>query len=233
MVSVCIATYNGEQFIREQLNSILPQLKDNDEIIVSDDSSSDGTLEIISSYNDGRIKIISSQKFCSPIFNFENALKYAKGDYIFLCDQDDVWLPNKIEKMIDTLQRCDLVVSDCKVVDSHLKVIEDSFFSMRKSGTGFWKNLFKNTYLGCCMAFRKDILKYILPFPKNIAMHDIWIGLSVELRGRSEFLNESLLLYRRHGNNVSFGGEGSHYSLSYKIKYRAYMFFELLKKKFY
>ena len=183
MISVCIATYNGGKYIKEQIDSILLQLGRKDEIIISDDSSTDDTLSIIKSYNDPRIKIFFNKSTHSPIFNFENAIRNAKGSYIFLADQDDIWLPNKINNTVDLLKQYDLVVSDCKVVDQNLNVLEESFFYKRNSGTGFCKNLFKNTYLGCCMAFRKEILCYILPFPKRIAMHDIWIGLSVELNG--------------------------------------------------
>lgn len=231
-ISVCIATYNGEKYIKEQLDSILIQLGVNDEVIISDDSSTDKTIELIEFYRDSRIRILRNQKFHSPIYNFENALKEAIGDYIFLCDQDDVWLPDKVENMLQYLVQYDLVVSDCKVVDAELNVISESFFIGRSSRKGFWRNLIKNAYLGCCMAFRKEVLRYILPFPRDIAMHDIWIGLFVEMHGNSFFLPRQLMLYRRHGANVSFGGDRSKYSLLYKIKYRLCMLFCLLKRKY-
>lgn len=232
MVSVCIATYNGEKYIKEQLTSVLLQLNVDDEVIVSDDGSNDATVELIQSFNDSRIKLLLENSFSSPVRNFENALKHAKGDYIFLCDQDDIWLPDKVKIVLKYLTVYDLVVSDCKVVDANLNVISESFFSGRISGKGFWKNWIRNTYLGCCMAFKKEVLSYALPFPENIAMHDIWIGLSVEMQGTSFFLPHSLILYRRHGSNVSFGGEKSRYSLMYKIKYRLYMLFHLLIRKY-
>ena len=213
MITVCMATYNGEKYIEEQLESVLMQLHSNDEVIISDDGSGDSTVDLIRTFNDPRIRLLVGNNFFSPTQNFENALKYAKGDYIFLCDQDDVWLPDKVESMLQYLLQYDLVVSDCKVVDAELNVI-------------------KNTYLGCCIAFRKEVLGYILPFPRNIAMHDIWIGLSVEMHSNSFFLPRQLILYRRHGSNVSFGGEGSKYSLMYKIKYRLCMLFYLLKRKY-
>lgn len=232
MISVCIATYNGEKYIKEQLKSVLLQLSVNDEVIVSDDGSNDNTIELIQSFSDSRIKLLLENSFSSPVRNFENALKHAKGDYIFLCDQDDIWLPGKVKTMLSYLEQYDLVVSDCKVVDADLNVISESFFSGRLSGKGFWKNLIKNTYLGCCMAFRYEVLHYVLPFPEKIAMHDIWIGLSVEMHGLSIFLPNQLMLYRRHGSNASFGGDKSKYSLAYKIKYRFYMIVHLLKRKY-
>ena len=127
MISVCMATYNGGHYIREQLDSILMQLGEGDEIIISDDSSTDDTLEIIASYADNRIKIFPGQHFHSPVFNFENALKQAKGDYVFLSDQDDVWKLDKVQVMLEELKRFALVVSDCMVVDKEGGVIQDSF----------------------------------------------------------------------------------------------------------
>lgn len=230
-ISVCIATYNGELYLRPQLDSIIVQLSENDEIIISDDSSTDNTISIIKSYNDQRIKLFEKQKFSSPGFNFENALKKATGDYIFLCDQDDIWMSDKVKIMKEYLQKYDLVVSDCTVVNAELEVLHDSFFSLMHSGKGFWRNFIKNTYLGCCMAFKKEVLDYILPFPAKIAMHDIWIGLSVEMNGQSFFLKKALSLYRRHGNNASFSSEKSKYSLMYKVKYRLYMIKSLMLRR--
>src|SRR5665648_141557 len=91
MISVCLPTHNGSKYIIQQLNSIICQLKEEDEIIISDDSSEDNTCELIQAINDKRIKIYREGKFSSYVFNFENAIKHARGDHIFLCDQDDVW----------------------------------------------------------------------------------------------------------------------------------------------
>lgn len=232
MISICIASFNGEKYIYDQIESILKQLGDNDEIIISDDSSTDHTLDIISKFNDCRIKTFIKNKFHSPIYNFENAIRQTKGEYIFLCDQDDIWLPNKIEVMKKYLKEYSLVVSDCCIVDSNLKIIEDSFFRLNNSGSGFWKNLYKNSYIGCCMAFRKEVLDYILPFPKKIPMHDIWIGLMTELNGKVYFINEPLIFYRRHGNNASFSGEKSKYPFFYKIKYRIILLLKIIKRQY-
>ena len=219
MISICMATYNGEKYIKEQIDSILPQLSKNDEIIISDDSSTDDTLSIIRSFNDHRIKIFSGCNFHSPISNFENALKYAKGDYIFLSDQDDVWLDNKVERMMEALKQYSLVVSDCYVVNKDCEIIRNSFF-VRKPVPGIIWNLFRNNYLGCCMAFRKEVLTKALPFPKSIAMHDIWLGLCGALFYKTTFIPDKLIKYRRHGGNVSPTAEKSKFSLKYKILYR-------------
>ncbi|MEM7184509.1 MAG: glycosyltransferase, partial [Spirochaetota bacterium] len=111
MISVCIATFNGEKYIHEQLVSILQQLGTNDEIIISDDSSTDNTIKMIHAINDKRIKIYHNN-VRNPIQNFENALRKAQGKYIFLSDQDDIWLETKISITIEHLQKYDLVVHD-------------------------------------------------------------------------------------------------------------------------
>lgn len=219
MISVCIATYNGEKYIKEQLDSILLQIGEKDEIIVSDDGSTDKTIEIISAYKDSRIKIFKNS-FKNLVLNFEFALKQAKGDFIFLSDQDDVWLPNKIERSIKYLTEFEVLVSDCKVVDKDLKVLNNSFFELNNSQNGLFSNLMRNSYLGCCLAFKKELLEKALPFPKDIPMHDIWLGVVAELFFKVKFLNEVLVLYRRHGNNESPTGEKSPYNLTKKIQFR-------------
>ena len=229
MISVCIATFNGEKYIREQLDSILYQLSDSDEVIISDDSSTDKTLEIVKSYNDPRIKIFPNNKFHSPIFNFENALKYAEGDYVFLSDQDDVWMDNMIEIMIKALKDASLVVSNCFVVDKNLNIIKESFFTQKPSAS-IIKNIISNNYIGCCMAFRKEVLLKALPFPKQIAMHDIWLGLCGALFYNVIFISEKLIMYRRHNENSSPTMEKSNYKLMYKIVYRIKLMFFLIKR---
>ena len=144
-ISVCLATYNGAQHIREQLDSILPQLGRDDEVIVSDDLSIDETLEIITSYGDARVKILPTKSRLGPVANFQRALTAAIGDIVFLSDQDDIWEPNKVATSLRVLESCDLVVSDCVIIDANNEVISDSFFARRNSGPGLLKNLFKNT----------------------------------------------------------------------------------------
>ncbi|MEP6513799.1 MAG: glycosyltransferase family 2 protein, partial [Parafilimonas sp.] len=173
-ISVIMATYNGERFIEQQLQSIITQLPLDSEIIISDDGSADATIQVIKNFKDTRIKIIENHKRKGTVFNFENGLKHTSGDIIFLSDQDDVWLPDKVETVKKYLQEYDLVMSDCKIVDETLEVLQDSLFASLQSGKGFLKNLISNTYMGCCMAFKKDLLKLALPFPENIPMHDIW-----------------------------------------------------------
>lgn len=225
-----MATYNGADYLKPQLDSILSQLSENDELIISDDSSTDETIEIIQQNNDKRIRLFEGNKFGSPIFNFEHALKQVSGKLIFLTDQDDLWLPDKVRIMIDVLADCDLAVSDCSVIDDAGEVIQPSFYKMRHSGPGLFKNIYKNSYLGCCMAFRVRVLDWALPFPKNIPMHDMWLGLTAEMFGKTTFCSQTLSHYRRHGQNVSPEINQSHFSLFQKIRFRFILIHRLFQR---
>lgn len=206
MNSICVATYNGERFIEQQLRSILEQIAPEDEVIVSDDGSTDQTLSIIKAFNDARIKILHSDAHCY-IDNFANALRCAKGEIIFLSDQDDVWLPGKYERCISELKTVDLVCTDCCVTDSQLHIKENSYFALNHAGKGILKNIMIDTYCGACMAFRKKILDAAMPFPKTRNMgHDLWLGLVAEMIGTVRFINAPYILYRRHDNSLTRQG---------------------------
>lgn len=222
-VSVCIATYNGEKYIKEQISSILSQLGEGDEIVISDDSSTDKTTNIIESFEDKRIILLKHQTFHSHVYNFENALKHAKGDAVFLSDQDDVWLPHKVEHMLTLLKEHDLVLSDAKMVNDQKEPIHDSFFTFHHSKKGFFKNLYQNSYLGCCMAFNRKLLDIALPFPRHINMHDWWIGMNAELYASIIFTPEPLVLYRRHEDALTPIDRQSSNTLWKKIGFRLAM----------
>lgn len=232
-ISVCIPTYNGAKFIRVQLESILCQLSSNDEVIISDDSSTDNTVEIIESLEDVRIKILKNNIFKSPIFNLENALNHASGDFIFLSDQDDIWHVDKVVVMLDYLQQYSTVVSNCNIIDEQNEEISPSFFAINNSRKGLLHNIRKNSYLGCCMAFNRTILNASLPFPKQIAMHDIWIGIISEIIGRPVFIEQNLISYRKHSSNFSpAASNSSDFKLVYKIKYRIFFIYFALCRGF-
>ena len=204
MISVCMATHNGEKYIKDQILSILRQLENEDELIISDDSSNDKTIEIIEGINDKRIKILKGLKFESPKLNFENALKEAKGEFIFLSDQDDIWIEKKVKIMKNYLQEYDFVISDAIITDEFLSVIGESLYKTVNSRKGIIKNIYKNTYYGCCMALRRDILLKAFPFPKNKEIgHDLWLGLIAEKYGKIKFINDKLIYFRRHQSNVT------------------------------
>lgn len=229
-ISVCMATYNGEKYIHQQLGSILSQISESDEIIISDDSSSDRTVEIIKTFDDKRIRLFENNRFHSPVYNFENALEKATGDLIFLSDQDDIWMENKVKILMGLLQQYDLVVSDCIIVNENEEVVYESFFKFRGSKKGFVNNLIKNYYLGCCMAFNIKILDKALPFPRNIPMHDMWIGMIGEVFGTTYFCKEKLIKFRRHSDNASVTTKKSPYSIIKKIGFRVNLLENILKR---
>ena len=221
MISVCIATYNGERYIRQQIESIVCQLNVDDEIIVSDDGSTDGTLDIVKGIGDKRIKIIEGPGRKSPILNFECALKASKGDFIFLSDQDDVWKPDKVEICMKWLKTYNCVVSDAEVTDNRLKPLYPSLYDIMQVRQGrIYNTIWKNGYTGCCMAFRRNVLEASLPFPKNIPMHDIWIGNVAAYKYNVIFIPDRLIYFRRHENTISCNGKGSKFTIWQQMKFR-------------
>ena len=231
MVSVCMATYNGEGFISEQIKSILIQLNPNDELVISDDSSTDHTVEIIKNITDSRIRLLAGQTFRDPIKNFQNALINAKGEFVFLSDQDDVWLEGKYKGMLQLLRKYDLVISDSIIVNEQLQILHPSFFKYFNSGRGIVKNMMKSCYYGSCMAFRRNVLEAALPFPdtKEIG-HDLWIGLVAEMIGAVCFYPKPLLLYRRHDTAFTPVNVGKSTRTKYQmLRGRVIMFKEVAK----
>lgn len=219
-VSVCMATFNGEKYLRAQLDSILMQLNSHDELIISDDGSTDGTKGIIASYQDPRIKVFHSTHK-NLILNFENALRNATGELIFLSDQDDIWFPDKVEKYKFNLNKNQLVFSNAKVFKESNQHENKLFFRGNSKKTGLLNNLIKVKFLGCTLAFKRTVLQKALPFPKNIPMHDIWIGLIAETLGKTFYIDEPLIYYRRHENAASSAGAKSTNSIFTKLKMRA------------
>jgi len=237
MISVCIATYNGENYIRQQIMSILPQLSGDDEIVVSDDHSKDRTNEVILSVNDPRIRLFTHDATIDAIFtidrstyNFANALSHAKGDIIFLCDQDDYWLPEKVQTMVSLLASSDLVMSDCLIGDETLNTTGQVYSDIRPFRTGTLTNFLKSHYLGCCMAFKREVYQKALPFPKHGVAHDLWIGLTAERYFKIKYTKQPLMIYRRHSNTVTASGKTNQTSTLFKLSYRFYIAKALLSR---
>ena len=203
--------------MRTQLESILSQLNNNDEVIVSDDGSNDNTFAIIKSFKDNRIHYYVNDKKHGFVGNFENALNHAIGDYIFLSDQDDIWLSDKVKTILPLFNDYDLIVHDAEIVNGDGISLNKNYFSTLHRGQSFLRNLYKSRFLGCCMAFKKEVRDACLPFPDNIVAHDYWIGMFSLLKFKVGFIDDILLNYRRHGNNVSPSSEKSTYSLFYKL----------------
>lgn len=228
MISVVLAAYKGEKYIAEQVQSILSQLGENDELVISDDFPQGKTFEAVEDIikHDSRVRYING-KGQGLIKNFENAINNARGEYIFLSDQDDVWLDGKVKAVMAELEKgADVVMHDAYIVDGELNKTGETAFQLNRAKTGIIGNIIKNSYQGSCMAFKAELNRYILPFPDSLPMHDQWIGLIGEKHGRVSLIEEPYMLYRRHGENVS--GNGS--TFLQKIKWRFAITSCLLRK---
>lgn len=227
-ISVALAAYKGEKYIEEQMESILCQLGENDELIVSDDFPEGETRGIVEEFalRDGRVKYLENQRK-GVVNNFENALSACSGDIIFLCDQDDVWMPDKVESVMKEFENgAQLVLHDACVTDGSLNVTNPSCFAIHGANLSFVRNLVRNTFVGCCMAFTKELLAETMPFPDGIAMHDWWIALvALKKKRKTVLLEKPLILWRRHGNNVTGGKTAA----MQKIHWRVKMISELMK----
>ena len=213
-IDILLPTYNGEKYLKEQLDSILNQTYKNIRLIISDDCSKDSTPEILEEYRkkDERIELYLQKENIGVVKGIEFLLKKVKSNYYMLADQDDVWLPIKVEKSIETLtkQNADLVFGDLEVVDQNLKTIYPSFgdFMMLNRKINKYIDSYKVNYLyncvtGCTVLSKKEFIEKILPIPteSKYLIHDHWIGLIVALNGKLAYMPEKYIKYRQHGDN--------------------------------
>lgn len=208
MISVAMATYNGIPFIQQQVASILSELSADDELIVSDNGSKDGTWAWLQQQAsvDTRIHLLLNTDQQGVVANFANALASCRGDLIFLSDQDDIWLPGRVQTMSKPFSDDPdllLVQADAEIIDEVGQMLVPSFFVLRNCGPGILKNFYKNTWQGCSLCCRRRLVDLVLPFPKGLPMHDMWMGLVAELNGRVQFIPKILLQHRRHNQNRS------------------------------
>ena len=223
-ISVCMATYNGGRFIATQLQSILSQLSLNDEVVVCDDGSDDDTIAIINSFSDDRIKLHKNAHRLGIVQNFSKCISLAKGDIVFLSDQDDIWKKDKVAKTLDVFFKnkdVTLVATSAEIIDEKGRVKAENDAGLWEGIRPKWQRLIQNfiynRYRGCTLAFRNNIIASQLPIPVNVPAHDWWIGLVNDLDGCTFHLNEPLVSYRRHSKNASSFRRGS--SSSIIVKY--------------
>lgn len=232
--SVCIATYNGSLFIVEQLLSILNQIGESDEIVICDDCSSDSTIDKIKSLADPRISLHQNTENIGYTKTFERALLFATGEFIFLSDQDDIWFSSKLELCLDELTKYDLVVTDCSHTDVRLQVTHDSHFSLHNIRQGFFVNFLATRYVGACMAFRRNVLQFSLPFPRAsyICPHDYWLALIASAYFTVGLVSQPCMYYRRHSTNASSGGSRSQRSIAISLCQRIYVLYHILFRSY-
>lgn len=211
-VDILMATYNGEKYLNEQLDSILNQSYSNFTLHISDDKSTDSTRTLLSEYEkkDKRIKLYFQEKNMGYIKNFEFLISKATADYIMLSDQDDVWLKNKVEHSLNKMisDKLDLVITDLLIVDRDLNIINNSYFRFAhmnlRTKLELGNYIFRNPAVGCTMMFSKALQKKILPFPNlkhPYYVHDWYIYIMAEAYGKVGYIDIPLIQYRQHGNN--------------------------------
>lgn len=207
LVSIALATYNGEKFLRNQLDSLLAQTYKNIEIIVCDDCSKDGTVKILEEYKTKhKITYYVNEKNLGYIKNFEKVIGLCSGEYIALSDQDDVWLDNKIELLVNNIGDCSLIFSDASLIDENGDIFEESFHDyqniyMPENYDQYRFLLFRNFVTGCTSLFKKEILSKAIPFIDSIP-HDWWIALNASMIGEIKKNQSPLVQYRQHSNNA-------------------------------
>jgi len=232
-VAILLSTYNGEKYLKNQLDSLMTQSYKDFEIIARDDGSSDDTVEILKSFS---IKLLKSEQNLGAKGSFGELLKYAvqNGDseYFMFCDQDDVWKEDKIEKTLAKMQDMEntysdmplLVHTDLEVVDEKLNTINSSFYAFQKINPfedNLNKFLVQNSITGCTIMINRELAQKCLPIPSKAIIHDWWIGLVDSKFGKIGYLNSPTIQYRQHNNNT-VGAKG--FSIHVIVK-KIYMLF--------
>lgn len=213
MISIAMATYNGEEFLEKQLDSILHQTIQDFEVVVCDDQSKDSTWQILEQYTkrDKRFHIYRNEKNLGFKNNFEKAIGLTQGDFIALCDQDDIWYPRHLEILLNNIGDNMLCVGNCDMIDKNGNVYNTRYYedsqqyrylyndSIRQSCRILFVN---NPFQGASMLVNRNFLNTIIPFPKEVRYHDVWLSLLGCFCGFI-FTHEKVNQYRMTGNNVT------------------------------
>lgn len=217
IISIALCTFNGEKYLLDQLQSIGSQTRKPDEMVVCDDASTDNTLDILNAFRKNSpfpVHIIRNDSNLGSINNFGKVLQLCKGDVIALSDQDDIWLPQKIQVTLDQMMALEerygndkplLVHTDAKVVDSNLQEIAQSLWQYQKSnpakGLTLGSLLLQNVATGCTVMLNRPLRDMALPISPDAMMHDWWLALVASSFGHTEHISEPTMLYRQHGRN--------------------------------
>ncbi len=206
-----MATYNGGNYIFRQLSSILEQLSDGDEVVIVDDCSTDNTIDQIRGINDSRIKLYINNRNMREVYSFGHALGLAKNPIIFLSDQDDIWMQNKVSTMLKTIELsgCALATSNFEWIDYDEQVIDLPFDGVsERTSKLFLKNIIdiyigRTNYFGCAMAMNSSIKRIVLPIPQFVESHDLWIALAGNILRSNVHLDAQLFKKRKHLSNLT------------------------------
>ena len=217
-IDILLATYNGQAYLREQIDSILAQSNHDWQLLIRDDASDDNTLSIIKDYvakYSDKVKLIEDNSgHLGASLNFQRLLENSIAEYIMFSDQDDVWLPNKIEVTLNLMKATEkeypnkpiLVHTDLRVVDFQLKTIAKSAWryqgTLPETGNDLNKVMLQNVATGCTIMINRKAKAVSLPIPKEAVMHDWWIVINVAKHGKIVYVPDQLVLYRQHPNNA-------------------------------
>lgn len=214
-ISIALATYNGGRYVRQQLDSIQHQTHQDFIIHVCDDGSRDNTLEIIRShelYQQGKIRLYPGKGGLGAMKNFRRAIACCEDRYIALCDQDDYWVPEKLERLLNEAKMHEqegatpvLAFSDLEIVDAVLGPLHPSFYraSIKSSAASQPEDFVVSNHIpGCAMLFNRALKQLIEPMPDDIRMHDWWIAMIAAHSGKIAYVDTPLIKYRQHGNNT-------------------------------
>lgn len=218
LVEVLVATYNGATYLEELIQSILTQTYSNIQLLIRDDGSKDGTQEIIQQlikdYPEKIFLLSDTKQNLGIISNFSELIHHSKAPYVFLADQDDVWLPHKVETCVKLLKKMEsefgqstplLVHTDLRVVDQKLDEIHPSFWEYANLNPNYDtlnRLLVQNYIAGCAMGMNRALANILHPIAKDVMMHDWMIALVASSFGHIGHIKEPAILYRQHGGNT-------------------------------
>lgn len=231
-IDILMATYNGEKYLREQIDSILNQTFKDFNLIICDDCSKDSTWEILQEYEkkDSRVKIIKNEKNLGYNKNFEKLLSYVQSEYFMLSDQDDFWMENKVEESYRKITEEDLnlVCSDLEVVDENLNTIHSSMWEFWpdyniknkiKKSNDYRSCLMTNCVTGCTTIINSKLISELIPLPGYPIVHDWWIALVAGSKGPIGYIEKPLIKYRQHGHNqIGYVTTKTIYKFSMKLR---------------
>ena len=219
MIDVLLATYNGDRYLEEQIDSILAQTNHDWRLLIRDDGSQDGTVSIIqryvSSHPEKIRRIVDEEGNLGYAQNFMELMTHSTSEYVMFCDQDDVWLPNKIELSLDVMKHAEksypnkpvLVCTDLTVVDDKLNLISQSFYYCAKYSSATIKDvctaMVEPCVMGCTMMINKQAKEVSMPMSKEAIAHDWWIPIRVALHGKIVYCSVPTILYRQHAHNCA------------------------------
>lgn len=227
-ISFVLASYNGESYIVEQITSILSNIGPHDEVIVSDDGSTDATVEKVLGIDDRRIRVLAGGERLGYQGNFARAIAASTGHYVFFSDQDDICLPVRVTASLRELENVACVCGDAIVVDYQLGVMQNSHFATRGAKFSAAWLFAKPSVIGATLACRRDFLMSCLPFPKGVP-HDMWLSIQAVRQGSFSVVNDPFILYRRHQSAVSATGSTSSRPIWTRIRERALLLKALIK----